>query len=387
MGLVSVKLHPALVDIIHDNGSNHEFLDNSVIYVTYYVIFFDTLSVINSLELDISLESTRHDTRSLVYKTADELLFEGTRPTVANVRERTGRGSASTINSALREWWLDLGNRLVQSETRPDIPESLSGLFTQLWDSAVEHARISLDSHWKEADKLISEAEEKVKTALLSQEQSLKRVEGLESQLDELNSLRISLERELASERTQRQLTENRLIEIREEADRAVNDNKNLLTQSENQLELLKRNAAETEKRFMQDIDIGRASAKRLEEKLEQKTQDWRNRELEILGMLSDEQKKSVQTATELGLVKKQLELVESGLKSLREDKEGLVAENSRVEERASQIREQNKQLERKCNELSAQCLELEKNNQQLSDNQSQSKRGRNRKTGGPKPP
>ena len=35
------------------------------------------------------------DTRTLVKQTADRLLAEGIRPTVASVRQRTGRGSAS----------------------------------------------------------------------------------------------------------------------------------------------------------------------------------------------------------------------------------------------------------------------------------------------------
>ncbi|WP_421863039.1 DNA-binding protein [Motiliproteus sp.] len=83
----------------------------------------------------------KSDTYSLVFEAADALLAEGVRPTQQGVRERLGKGSLSTINKALNDWWQMLGQRLQQGRHYPDLPEPLADAMEQWWRQAVESAR------------------------------------------------------------------------------------------------------------------------------------------------------------------------------------------------------------------------------------------------------
>lgn len=83
----------------------------------------------------------KSDTYSLVFEAADALLAEGVRPTQQGVRERIGKGSLSTINKALNDWWQMVGQRLQQGREYPDIPEPLAKSMYQWWQQAVDSAR------------------------------------------------------------------------------------------------------------------------------------------------------------------------------------------------------------------------------------------------------
>ncbi|HET7675545.1 MAG TPA: DNA-binding protein [Gammaproteobacteria bacterium] len=64
-------------------------------------------------------------TREAVRDAADALLTEGVRPSVNAIRARLGRGSDTTIASALNDWWKELGQRVTDLESRPDVPEAV----------------------------------------------------------------------------------------------------------------------------------------------------------------------------------------------------------------------------------------------------------------------
>ncbi|RDE24693.1 hypothetical protein DV711_03630 [Motiliproteus coralliicola] len=83
----------------------------------------------------------KSDTYSLVFEAADALLAEGVRPTQQGVRDRLGKGSLSTINKALNDWWQMLGQRLQQGRQYPDLPEPLAESMSQWWQQAVDSAR------------------------------------------------------------------------------------------------------------------------------------------------------------------------------------------------------------------------------------------------------
>ena len=76
--------------------------------------------------------------QEVVWQAADELMAQGVRPTVANVREITQRGSAGTINDALKEWWQQLAKRIsLQQQVEAQIPEEIIGLVQQFWQQAL----------------------------------------------------------------------------------------------------------------------------------------------------------------------------------------------------------------------------------------------------------
>ena len=76
-----------------------------------------------------------------VWQAAESLMSQGIRPTVANVREITQRGSAGTINDSLKEWWQDLAKRINVNAIHPDIPEPVVAVMQQLWHVALTPSR------------------------------------------------------------------------------------------------------------------------------------------------------------------------------------------------------------------------------------------------------
>ena len=83
----------------------------------------------------------KKDTYSQVFEVADALLAEGVRPTQQQVRDRLGKGSLSTINKALNDWWQSIGQRLQQSQQYPELPEPLAKQMADWWRDAVDLSR------------------------------------------------------------------------------------------------------------------------------------------------------------------------------------------------------------------------------------------------------
>jgi hypothetical protein len=77
-----------------------------------------------------------------VQRAADSLLRQGTKPSVAALREQLGGGSPNTLTPLLARYWETLGQRLA---TGPDalerVPESLAKVTELLWRRAIEEAR------------------------------------------------------------------------------------------------------------------------------------------------------------------------------------------------------------------------------------------------------
>jgi DNA repair exonuclease SbcCD ATPase subunit len=93
-----------------------------------------------------------------VFRAADELLFQGQRPTIDRVRMRLGRGSPNTINDHLDRWWAKLGSRVSGTPRGqfPELPEQVGDALQRLWNEA------------------LSAAHEVFKTTLDSREQTLR---------------------------------------------------------------------------------------------------------------------------------------------------------------------------------------------------------------------
>jgi hypothetical protein len=135
-----------------------------------------------------------------VQRAADALLRQGTKPSVAALREQLGGGSPNTITPLLAKYWEALGARL---GTGPDslerVPESLARVTELLWRRALDEARERL--------KILGVREEPVSELVRLQEQlsklSVALAEARAREGEQLTHL-ASLSRERETLRTER---------------------------------------------------------------------------------------------------------------------------------------------------------------------------------------
>lgn len=148
-------------------------------------------------------------TRELVYKAADDLLSEGIKPSQQLVREKIGRGSATTIHRALNDWWQQLGVRLKQEEQGgSDIPTQVQRSLADLWSTACQQANYQYQQREKafrqqlEADRAALQ-EDKSSFADRAQQLSeqlnkaYERVNELQNELDKARLHGLELEKQL----------------------------------------------------------------------------------------------------------------------------------------------------------------------------------------------
>jgi hypothetical protein len=77
-----------------------------------------------------------------VQRAADALLRQGTKPSVAALREQLGGGSPNTITPLLAKYWETLGIRLgAGPDSLERVPESLARVTELLWRRALDEAR------------------------------------------------------------------------------------------------------------------------------------------------------------------------------------------------------------------------------------------------------
>src|ERR1700722_20831568 len=77
-----------------------------------------------------------------VQRAADALLRQGTKPSVAALREQLGGGSPNTITPLLAKYWESLGTRLgAGPDSLERVPESLARVTELLWRRALDEAR------------------------------------------------------------------------------------------------------------------------------------------------------------------------------------------------------------------------------------------------------
>src|SRR6202050_809135 len=77
-----------------------------------------------------------------VQRAADALLRQGTKPSVAALREQLGGGSPNTITPLLAKYWETLGARLgAGPDSLEHVPESLARVTELLWRRALDEAR------------------------------------------------------------------------------------------------------------------------------------------------------------------------------------------------------------------------------------------------------
>jgi hypothetical protein len=97
-----------------------------------------------------------------VFRSADELLLAGHRPTIDRVRMHLGRGSPNTINDHLDVWWQKLGARLRDLPGRefPQLPEAVAQALLRLWNTALEGAHETLHASLEEQRSVLMRREQ-----------------------------------------------------------------------------------------------------------------------------------------------------------------------------------------------------------------------------------
>lgn len=121
-----------------------------------------TAPLVSLAEIDRLKAAHPTDTRALVREVANRLFVAGERPTRALVRELIGRGSMTTIDAGLREWWDGLRNQLDTRIDVPGIPEALVPAFqtalASLWQQAAVEAKATFDDERGQAQAQIQDA-------------------------------------------------------------------------------------------------------------------------------------------------------------------------------------------------------------------------------------
>lgn len=118
---------------------------------------------ISSREIEDLKAAHPSDTRQLVKEVASRLFLAGERPTRQRVRDLIGRGSMTTIDAGLREWWDGLRRQTRAEIDVPDVPEALVPAFQAavkgLWELASAEAQAAFE---EERTKLAQTAEEAI---------------------------------------------------------------------------------------------------------------------------------------------------------------------------------------------------------------------------------
>lgn len=151
-----------------------------------------------------------------VWQAADQLMAQGIRPTVANVREVTRRGSAGTINDALKDWWQDLAERLSNRIPQPDVPQPVIEMTRELWAKSLAHGEEAFAALREECLATARAATDEKQAALTALEQLRLQHQQLLEQRERLREAEKDLLSRLSTESTQRTEAENRWQQLQE---------------------------------------------------------------------------------------------------------------------------------------------------------------------------
>jgi len=272
------------------------------------------------------------NTRSRVKRAADELLSDGHRPTVANVRAHIGRGSATTINAALNEWWQELGDRLSKAQSTPPIDGVIVETATRLWEMALEQAHTALAAERAQAERLVSAADERAQDALLARDAVNEQLTQLTAAHQSLDYLRIELERQLAALQGQHAMAVGRIDELQRELRAAVKSHHQ--TQAELQ-ELFRRQQghfSKVEQHLTAQLADERTGRKRSEGLLHDAQEGWRKKDADCQRKLFAAVQESAQAKGQVLSLQDQLRSTLTELNQSRKETEQLIARTTNLE-------------------------------------------------------
>ena len=242
-----------------------------------------------------------------VWQAADQLMTQGIRPTVANVREITQRGSAGTINDALKDWWQDLAKRMSVHSIHPDIPETVASVMQQLWQLALTEGEAAFEQFKQESVQKVAFAD-KARIAALERQQHLEnQLSVVEARIETTQASERKLQTVLATEQALRAQVQQQATINQQSYEKAVGDLDTAKNQLEKELALLAAQYQHTEQQAAQHIQ-------NLQNQLAQQQHDF-NRQLmtheHTLQACEDRAAQQtvqlLQTQTELRLLQQQL--------------------------------------------------------------------------------
>lgn len=297
-----------------------------VMFITYYVSCNDSKITVFRRILVLA-EITSDNTRLLTQRAADELLAEGIRPTVVNVRDRIGRGSASTINAALQEWWAGLSQRLADARSQPDLPAPLVDAMRQLWDAALAQAHGALAEYRAEADRKVVAATENTSAAITARDEATMKLGTLQKNYQELTDTRLDLERRLTVEAERHQVAERRIQELQAEADRRIQEARDRIDQLEGLLSRERDRCDQMEVRLTQQVEEQKVARSKVEAKYKEEVTEWRKEKQQLLIQYQEVHQRLAESQGRNAALTDQITALQADQQALRNDKDRLLAE------------------------------------------------------------
>lgn len=209
-------------------------------------------------DLDLS-----RPTRELVPEVASRIFAAGDRPTLDKIRAVIGKGSATTIQSALNEWWETLGKRFKDQAHHPALPDAIADAANTFWTAALKEAEAALARHREEADARVVAAENskrQAEEAMKAAEEEKKTAMGA---LDSANATIDGLERTLAAESAHKASLEQQGATLRAEAADARQEAEQARRDAAQEIERVRKDASEqierAAKEYREQMDLAQA--------------------------------------------------------------------------------------------------------------------------------
>ncbi|MDO6564625.1 DNA-binding protein [Amphritea sp. 1_MG-2023] len=168
-----------------------------------------------------------------VFEIADSLLAQGRRPTQQLVRNELGAGSLTTINKALNDWWQGLGERLLQQNARPEIPEPVFNSANVLWQQALTYAEHQLSEQRKQLERHYQALKAELEAQNSKSHTDLRHLQDLSDKLMAENQHNLAYIAELQEKQQAQDEREMRLEADNRNLIRQVKENEITLTQFE----------------------------------------------------------------------------------------------------------------------------------------------------------
>lgn len=247
--------------------------------------------------------------QEVVWQAADQLMAQGIRPTVANVREITQRGSAGTINDALKVWWQNIAQRIsLQQQIQAELPSEISHLMQQLWQQALVAGETAFERHKQESIDKIELAEKQKIGALERQQKAENLVQYLEFKLQKSQQQAQSTQTQLSTEKALREQEQQQLASLKQQSKQSIHELETLKNQLEREMALLVA-------QYTRNEQLVNEKTQNLEQQLLQQRQDFdaqltqQAQTLQAYEMrISQSDMQLLQYQTELRLTQQQLE-------------------------------------------------------------------------------
>jgi chromosome segregation ATPase len=324
-------------------------------------------------------QASENDTLSTAQRVAlaaQELLRDGQGQAITQrkIYEAIGnRGSMTTIQQALADWWTDLGEHLQQLEYLQGFPpEALTPLleaFAGIREVAQIQARTEYETATREAQEAVETAQAERSAALEALASAKAQIQDLKHQVDQLVEKRDGLQRQLTSETDRRQAIEQQIPAIREDArvriEQAVQQLEGL--QAALSKEEARHQATETRLTTLYDQE---RTARAQEQSQALHTQQALQEKLEALNQTYLEVKqegaqRASQLSQEVSRLTGQLEQLEVSRQQLQARLETCQTECTGLTTALAEAEADRRHDQERIDELTARCATLEKTNQQ----------------------